>query len=146
LDAIPPSARGLDGGLDCFRAGIHRQRGVEPGQRADFRQEGSEPVVEIGARGHCKPLRLRVERGEDAGMGVAMARRRIGAHHVDVASAGGIPEIRALAARKHDRKRLVVARAVSVLELHRVHGTSPDTFADSTTRIYYAAATPAAEV
>src|SRR5258707_14557950 len=75
-----------------------------------------------------------------------MARRRIGAHHVDVAPACAIPEMCALPARKHDRKRLVIASAVSVLELHAVHGTSPDTSPDSATRIYDAAARSAAEV
>ena len=123
LDAIAPAARRLDRGLHRFGAGVHRQRGVEPGEAAQLRQERPEPVVVIGARGHGEAPRLAFERRQDARMGMAVARRRIGAHHVDVAPPGGIPEVRALPAREHDGQRRVIGRAVAGLQLDRLHDT-----------------------
>src|SRR5215470_2476981 len=83
-------------------------------------------------------------------MAVAVARRRIGAHHVDVAPPGGIPQMRALPARQHDGKRRVIIGAVAPLELDGVHGTSPHCRGRITARIaihiYVVAAARAAEV
>src|SRR6202011_2174614 len=66
LDAIAPAARGLDRGLDRFRTGIHRQRGIEAGQLANLREEGGETVIEKSARGHGEAARLRGERRENS--------------------------------------------------------------------------------
>ena len=125
LDAIAPAARGLDRGLDRLGAGVHRQRGVEPGQLAQLGEERAEPVVEIGARRHREAPRLRREGVENARMSVAVACRRVGAHHVDIAPAGRVPQMRALAARQHDGERLVVVSAVPVLQIDGSHDTPP---------------------
>ena len=58
-------------------------------------------------------------------MTMAVTGGRVGAHHVDIAPAGRVPQIGALSAIEHDRKRLVVVRTVEVLELGGVHGCSP---------------------
>src|SRR5262249_58069028 len=77
LDAIAPAARGLDRGLDRLRAGVHRQRSVERGELAQLLEKRAEAVAVIGARGHGEALGLRRQRGEDARMAVAVARRPI---------------------------------------------------------------------
>src|SRR5260370_42100849 len=83
-------------------------------------------------------------------MSVAVARRRIGAHHVGVAPAVRVPQMRALAARQHDGKRRIVVRAIAALQLDRVHGTSPHCCGRITARIadciYVAAAARAAGI
>ena len=99
LDAIAPAPRRLDRGLDRLSTGVHRQRRIEPREAAKFGEERPQPVVVEGTRGHGEAPGLRLERGENARMRMPMARRRIGAHHVDVAPASGIPEMSALAAR-----------------------------------------------
>ena len=66
-------------------------------------------------------------------MAVTVAHRRIGAHHVDVAAALDVPQLRALAARQHDRQRIVIVGRVAVLECDGVHGRlrhKPPTGAD----------------
>src|SRR5205085_1522974 len=93
LDAIAPSARGLDGGLDRLCTGVHRQCGVEAADAAELLEERPEAVAVVGARRHGQPLRLRGEHCKDARMGVTEAHRRIGTHHVDVAAAFPIPEL-----------------------------------------------------
>src|SRR6202011_6007890 len=125
LDAIAPATRGLDRGLVRLRPGVHGQRGIQPSQLADLRQEGAETVIEIGAGRHREAMRLRIERRKNAWMRVPVACRRVRAHYVDVAPAGSIPDMRAFSARPDDRKRLVIASAVSALEFDRVHGTPP---------------------
>ena len=132
LDAIAPAARRLDGGLDRLGAGVHRHHGIEPGEPADLGEERPEPVAVIGARRHRQAVRLRGQRRENARMRVAEADGRIGAHHVDVAPAGGVPQIGVLAARQHDRQRRVVRRRIPGLECDvlvdrgdGVHGEPP---------------------
>ncbi len=97
----------------------------KPGDAADFFEKRPEPVVVIGARRHRQPLRLRGQRRENARMRVAVARRRIGAHHVDVAPAVGVPQMRAFAARQHDRQRRVVRGAYAIFQCDEIHGITP---------------------
>ena len=63
------------------------------------------------------------EGGENARMRVAVARGRVGAHHVDVAAAFYVKQIRAFAAGQHDRQRIVIVRAVTALGVHGLHDT-----------------------
>src|SRR5262249_47975501 len=62
LDAAAPAARGLDGGLDRLRAGVHRQCGVERGELAQLLEKRAEAVAVIGARGYGEALGLRRQR------------------------------------------------------------------------------------
>src|SRR6201999_828232 len=56
---------------------------------------------------------------------MAMADSGVGAHHVDVALAFGVPQISAFAPRQHDRQRVVVMRGITRFAFHDVHdGTS----------------------
>ncbi len=135
FDPIAPAARRLDRGLDRLRAGVHRQRGVEPRELAELLEEGTETIVVVGARRHSQTLGLGRQRVEDAGMGVAVAGGRIGAHHVDVAPARRIEEVRALSACQHHRERLVVVRTVAVLELDGFHGTDSSGAASAPPRV-----------
>ena len=72
------------------------QRGIEPGELAQRLEERPDAIVVKGARRHGEPLRLRVQRREDARMAVAVAGGRIGAHHVDVAPPVDVPQVRRL--------------------------------------------------
>ena len=68
------------------------------------------------------------------GWRVAVARRRIGAHHVDVAPAGDVPQIGAFAARQHDRQRRVVGGAHAIFQCDEIHGiTHGDSWAPNPT-------------
>jgi hypothetical protein len=119
LDPVAPAARGLDRSLDRFGAGIHGQHRIEAGAVADFGEKRPEPVAVVGTRRHGQAARLGFERSKQARMGVAVARRRISAHHVDVAPAFDVPQMGALAARQHHRQRLVIVSRVALLELDR---------------------------
>ena len=143
FDAVAPAAGRLDRGLHRLGAGVHRQRGVEPGELANFFQEGAEPIAVIGARRHREALGLRLERGQDAWMRMPVAGRRVGAHHVDVAPSRRVPQVSALPACEHDGQRRIVRCAVSGLQIDRFHGTHPRF---GVSGIYAAAATSAAEV
>jgi hypothetical protein len=123
LNAITPTARRLDGGLDRLRARVHGQRGVETGQATKLSEEGPETVVVVGARRHRETVRLLGQGIENARMGVTVTVRRIGAHHVDVAAAGSVKEMRALAAGEHHGEGIIIARAVATLGLDRLHDT-----------------------
>ena len=122
FDAIAPAARGFDGRLDGFGAGVHGKRRVELGHAADFFQERPKPIVVIGARGHREAPSLRAQRGKNARMAMTVTCRRVGAHHVDVATALDVPQIRAFAPRQHDGKRRIVVSGEFILEFDGGHG------------------------
>jgi hypothetical protein len=105
-----------------FESGVHRQRAIESGQpRQPLEQLRQAVGVERPRRdGEC--MRLLDERGDDSRVRVAEADRRIRAHQVEIAFAIDILEPDALAAREHDRQRVVVARAVRALGAHRIGG------------------------
>jgi hypothetical protein len=44
LRSIAPAARGLDGGLHGFCAGVHRQRHIQAGDAHQTFKEGPEPL------------------------------------------------------------------------------------------------------
>ena len=123
LDPIAPASRRLDGGLHRLGAGVHRQGRVKPGDSAKLRQERTEAVVVVGARGHREAPSLFGESGEDTWMRVAVACGRVGAHHIDIAAARYIKQVRAFAAGQHDRQRIVIVCAVTALGVHRLHDT-----------------------
>jgi hypothetical protein len=91
LDAVTPTARRLDRCLHRFRSGVHRQCDIETRQLAKLLDERTEAIVVIGARRHRETLCLLRELCNDAWMGMAMTRRRIGAHHIDVTPSRYIP-------------------------------------------------------
>src|SRR5262249_43568754 len=103
-------------------AGVHGKRSIEAADAAELVEKRPEPVGVIGARGHRETLRLRGQCCQDARMGVAKAHCRIGAHHVDVTLAIGVPQIGPLAARQHDRQRRVVACAYAIFQSDEIHG------------------------
>src|SRR5215468_12431964 len=121
LDPVAPTACRLDRGLNRLGSGVHRQGGVELRDAAKLFEERTELVAVVGARRHRQALRLLGEGLEDAGMTMTVADRRIGAHHVDVALALGVPQMCTFAAHQHDRQRRVVLRAIAIFELDEIH-------------------------
>ena len=78
--------------------------------RQPLEQPRQELVVKH-ARRDREALRLLDQRAHDPRVRVAMAHRRVRAHHVEIAAAVLVPEPAAVAVREHDRQRIVVARA-----------------------------------
>ncbi len=93
-------------------AGSARSSPVTSASRCSKRRQ--ELVVE-DARRHGEPLRLLDQRAHDARMRVAVAHRRIRAHHVEIAATVLVPQPAAVAVREHDGQRIVVARGVAAL-------------------------------
>ena len=122
LDPIAPPARGLDGGLDRLGARVHGQRRIEPAQAGELGKEGSQAVAVIGARRDGQALGLGFKCRQDAGMGVAVADGGVCAHHVDVAPSRRVPQEGALPAAEHDGQRIVIASAVTLLDVSVIHG------------------------
>ena len=85
--------------------------GVEPGKMRQILVECAEIVGMKGARDDVEPSELALHRPDETRMQMAEARRRIGAHHVDVAPPLDIEQMRAPAMRQHDRQRRVILRA-----------------------------------
>ena len=71
------------------------------------------------ARRHGEPLRLLDQRAHDARVRVAVAHRRVRAHHVEIAAAMLVPQPAAVAVREHDGQRIVVARGIAALASDR---------------------------
>src|SRR5580704_17807586 len=65
----------------------------------------------IGTGDDIQAVELTLHGVDETRMQMAETRRRIGAHHIDVALAAGIEEMRASAPRQHNRKRRVIFRA-----------------------------------
>src|SRR5580704_14637579 len=65
----------------------------------------------IGTGDDIQAVELTLHGVDETRMQMAETRRRIGAHHIDVALAAGIEEMRAGAPRQHNRKRRVIFRA-----------------------------------
>ncbi len=107
--AIAP--RGLDRRLDGFRARIHRQAGVEPGEPCEILAESAEIIRVIGARDEIEPAELTLQGRDEARMEMAEARGRIGAHHVEIALAIDIVEMNALPMRQHDGQGRIILGA-----------------------------------
>ena len=125
LHLVRPLPRRLERGLDRLEPGVDRQRPVHAGQAAEPLEERRQPVVVVGAGGHRQALRLLGERADDPRVAVAEAHRGVGRHHVEVAASGLVPDVDALAAREHDRQRVVVRRAVAPFDFdHRARGAA----------------------
>ncbi len=122
LDRVGPFASRLDRGLDGFRAGVHRQRHVLPGQFAGFREERTEFVRVEGARNDVERTHLFAHQADETRVGMAVTDGRVRAHHVEVLLTGLVPHENAFAVREHDGKRMIVVRAIARLEVNvRVH-------------------------
>ncbi len=124
-DALPlvrPLARSLDRGLHRLGARVHRERLLVAGQGAELREEGAELVVVERSRGQGQPLRLLVERGENARVPMPLVEGRIGAEHVEVAAALDVPHPDAFATLQDDRQGLVVVRTPALRLLERPAG------------------------
>ena len=117
LDRVGPLPRRLDGGLDSFGAGIHRQRHVLAGELAGAGQERAELVRVERARNDAECRHLLLDEAHEPWMRMAVAHRRIGAHHVEVALAILVPDIGAFAPRQDDGQRMVIVRAIARLEV-----------------------------
>ncbi len=122
LDPVAPLARRLDRRLDRFGPAVRRQRAVEARQLRKALEQERKLIVVIGARRHAELLRLRDQRRHDARVRVPEADRRIRAHQVQVAVAVDVGEPAPLAAREHDRQRVVVAGAEGLLATDQVEG------------------------
>ena len=115
LDLVTPFAHGLERGLDRFGAAARRQRAVETRQLREALEEPRQELVVKGPRRDGEALRLLDQRAHDARMRVAVAHRRIGAHHVEVTAAVLVPQPAAVTVRDHDRQRIVIARGMPAL-------------------------------
>ena len=115
LDLVTPFAHGLERGLDRFGAAARRQRAIETRQLREPLEEARQKLVVKDARRHGEALRLLDQRAHDARMRVAVAHRRIRAHHVEIAAAVLVPQPAAVAVRDHDRQRIVIARGMPAL-------------------------------
>ena len=101
---ITITARGLDRGLDRLLAGVHRQARIEPGEPREFLAKRSEIIRMIGTGDDVQAVELTFHGMDETRMQMAETRRRIGAHHIDVALAAGIEEMRAGAPRQDNWK------------------------------------------
>src|SRR6202011_4061161 len=108
---ITITARGLDCGLDRLRAGVHRQARIEPGETRKLFAKRPEIIRMIGTGDDIQAFELTLHGVDETRMQMAETCRRIGAHHIDVALAAGIEEMRAGAPRQDNRKRRVIFRA-----------------------------------
>ena len=108
---IAITARGLDRGLDRLRARVHRQARIEPGEPREFLAKRPEIIRMIGTGDDVQAVELTFHGVDETRMKMAETRRRIGAHHIDVALAAGIEEMRAGAPRQDNRKGRVIFRA-----------------------------------
>src|SRR5882724_6357162 len=108
LDLIGPLARCLERGLYRFSPAIHRQSEFHAGQGASSGKEGAQSITEIGAGYRVQPLGLLGECLNKTRMAMAEARRRVGSHHINVASFVLIPNIDAIPADDRYRQRRVV--------------------------------------
>ena len=115
LDLVAPFARGLERGLDGFGAAVRGKRAIEAGDFGEPLQQRRQKLVVEDAGRDGEPLRLLDERAHDARMRVAVAHRRIRAHHVEIAATVLVPEPAAVAVREHDGQRIVVAGGVAAL-------------------------------
>ena len=108
---ITITARGLDRGLDRLRAGVHRQARIEPGETRELLAKRPEIIRMIGTGDDIQAVELTFHGVDETRMQMTETRRRIGAHHIDIALAAGIEEMRASATRQDNRKRRVIFRA-----------------------------------
>ncbi len=114
LHLVAPLADHLDRRLDGLGAGVHRQRPLEAGDLAEPSEERAHLVVVEGPRGQRERVELPVGRLDDRRVPVTLVQRRVGAEHVEVAPSVDVPHPHPLPPLEHDRKRVVVVRAVPV--------------------------------
>ncbi len=91
LDGLAPLARGFEGGLDGFDAGVHGQGHLEAGEVVEVAVEERELVVAEGAGGEGDLLGLLDHGCEDGGVAVALVDGGVGGEEVEVAT-GWPPE------------------------------------------------------
>ena len=101
-------------------AGSTRSRPVSCARRSN--RNGSSSLW-IRARRDAELLRLGDQRADDPRVRVAEAHRRVRAHQVEVAAAVDVGQPAALAARQHDRQRIVVAGAERLFAADQVGGS-----------------------
>ena len=122
LDLVTPFPDRLDRALDRFRAGIHRQNLVRPGQGGDFLIERRQLVVAEGARGEGQAGRLLDHGFQDLRMAMPLIDGGIGRQTVEIPVAVHIPDMHALAPADHHVDGLVVMRPKARLGLNQVGG------------------------
>lgn len=123
LDLVAPLAGDLERRLDGLGAGVHGQNHLEAGELGKLLVEERELVVAEGARGKGDALGLFLHGGEDTRVAVALVDRRVGGEEVEVAAAVDVIDPDARGAFDDDIKRLVVVRAVLILERNEVRGS-----------------------
>ncbi len=117
LTLFAPFARGLERHFHRLQAGVGRQHRFLSGDFAQALEQHRQSVVAVGARRDVERAGLLREHARQAWMAVAVADRRVGAHHVQVAAAVLVPQMHALAACQCHRQRIVVVRAIAPLQL-----------------------------
>ncbi len=115
LDLIAPLAGRLDGGLDAFGAGIHREDHFHAGHRGEFGAERAELVVLERPADQRDPLELTLGGGDEARVPVTEVDRRVGGEQVKVTAAFDVGHPGAFGLGSITTgKRVVVMRAVRV--------------------------------
>ena len=117
LTLCAPFARGLERHFHRLQAGVGRQHRFLSGDFAQALEQQRQAVVAVGARRDVERAGLLREHAREARVAVAVADRRVGAHHVQVAPAVLVPQMHAFAACQRHRQRIVVVRAIAPLEL-----------------------------
>src|SRR6185503_4267076 len=111
FDSIAPLARELDRRLDGLGAGIHRQRHLHAGERAELAQERAHAIVVHGARRQRQPLGLLDERRDDARVSMPLIQARVRADAIEILSPFDVEDPHAFAAADDYGQRRVVRRA-----------------------------------
>ena len=102
LDLVRPLAGDLDGRLDGFGAGVHRQHHLGAGQLGEVMAERAELVVVERARGERQAVELARARPEQRGVPVAEVQRRVAGQEVEIALAVDVGDPGALGRGDHD--------------------------------------------
>ena len=120
LAFVGPPARGFDGGLDGFGAGIHRQHNVPPSQLRELVTEERELVVVKRSRGQGDAAGLCLQRCQNGWVCVPLIHRRIRTQAIEIATALGVVHPDALGSSHDYRERGVIVGAPTCLEFEQL--------------------------
>ena len=122
LHFVTPAAGQLEGCLDGFGTGVHRQELVIAEVLGGHLLVGTQAVVVEGTGGQAQLLGLVAEGLHDLGVAVPLVDGGIGRQEIIVPLAVHVPDIDALAPFQDDGQRVIVVRAVFLLHLDELGG------------------------